>query len=97
MNKTCGFPKLEWLATIYYIWKSNNYSIKPKLNVSLCFAAHSAGQAVRDRLQRDQRKDLETVKETYRFIGSYLQGMSSGAWLDWSVYALLPPERSLLK
>ena len=35
-------------------------------------------QAMRDRQQRNQRKDLETVHKTYKFIGSDLSGASSG-------------------
>ena len=49
---------------------------------------------MRDRLLRDQRKDLEMVDETHGFIGSYLQGRCSGGRLGSNVHLLLPPERS---
>ena len=49
-----------------------------------------------DGLSRDQGKDPETANETYRFIGNYLQGRSSGGRLHSKVYLLLLPERSLL-
>ena len=42
-----------------------------------------------DRLWRDQRKDLKTAYETYRFIENYVQGVSRGGWVDGLVHCYL--------